>query len=215
MGSTSSTAPFRPSGASPSTSTRVRWSPSSAPEPVRAGSNAFGELYTRYYPKTRGFCLRKTSDPDLAQDIAQEAFARAFQRIEGFGGPKRFGGWVGTIAANLVTDHFRRKSTTNVSLEQVREGERLPSYEIDPLASINRESVRDVVRPALDKLNARQREALLLHEGVSCAEIGRRLGISAVAAESWPAAAAGCAGRSWPRPRHKSCSASGAWGWSR
>lgn len=147
---------------------------------------AFEELYTRYLPKVRAFCYRKTGSNELAQDIAQEAFTRAFERMEGFGGPKRFGSWVGTIAANLVTDHYRRKSTTDVSLEQVGEAERLPSEHNDPLANIERETARRVLRPALQKLQPRQREALLLREveGMSCAAVGEKLGISEVAVGS-------------------------------
>lgn len=147
---------------------------------------AFEELYTRYFPKVRAFCYRKTGNPELAQDITQEAFARAFERIDGFGGPKRFGSWVGTIAANLVTDHYRRKSTSDVPLDPAVDGDRLPSEDVDPLANIERENTRSIVRPALEKLKPRQREALLLHEieGLSCAAVGQRFGISEGAAES-------------------------------
>lgn len=146
---------------------------------------AFEELYTRYFPRVRAFCYRKTGNPELAQDITQEAFTRAFERIDGFGGPKRFASWVGTIAANLVTDHYRRKSTSDVPLDTGLETDRLAA-EDDPLADIERQSAREAVRPALDRLKPRQREALLLHEieGLSCAAVGRRFGISEGAAES-------------------------------
>lgn len=151
---------------------------------VSGSTEAFEELYRFYFPKVRGFCLRKIGKPDVAEDIAQEAFARAFARIDSFGGPKHFGGWVATIAANLCTDHFRRKRNTEVPLDD--SGERGPSYEIDPLRNIQRETTTQLIRLALERLEPRQREALLLHEvrGMTCAAVGDRLGISAVAAES-------------------------------
>lgn len=150
---------------------------------VAGDSTAFETLYTHYFPKVRGFCLRKLGSPDLAEDIAQEAFARAFERINDFGGPRHFGGWVGTIAANLCTDFLRRKKNTPIPLEDVGNG---PAYDEDPIRNIQQESTGKLVRLALEKLEPRHREALLLHEvkGMSCAAVGRQLGISEVAAES-------------------------------
>lgn len=176
----------------------VRVAPNGYPQPppsdevalvnasIDGSLGAFEELYTRYFPKIRAFCYRKTGNPELAADITQEAFAKAFERIDRFGGPKRFGSWVSTIAANLVTDHYRRKSTGDVPLDAALDGERLPADEIDPLQGVERDQMRRIVRPALDALQPRQREALLLHEieGLSCAALGQRLGISEVAAES-------------------------------
>lgn len=150
---------------------------------ISGDTQAFESLYTHYFPKVRGFCLRKLGNADLAEDIAQEAFARAFERITDFGGPRHFGGWVGTIAANLCTDHLRRKKNMPVPLEDPESG---PSYEVDPIRNLQRQDTGRLVRLALDKLEPRHREALLLHEvsGMSCAAVGRRLGISEVAAES-------------------------------
>ncbi len=155
-----------------------------AEESIAGCTQAFEELYGYYYPRVKGFCLRKTGNPALAEDIAQEAFARAFERISEFGGPKHFGGWVGTIAANLCTDHFRRKRNTEVSLDT--DSDRGPAYEVDPIRNIQRQDTSRLVRLALERLDPRQREALLLHEvkGLTCAAVGDQLGISEVAAES-------------------------------
>lgn len=155
-----------------------------AEESIAGCTQAFEELYAYYYPRVKGFCLRKTGNPALAEDIAQEAFARAFERITEFGGPKHFGGWVGTIAANLCTDHFRRKRNTEVSLDT--DSDRGPAYEVDPIRNIQRQDTSRLVRLALERLDPRQREALLLHEvkGMTCAAVGDQLGISEVAAES-------------------------------
>ncbi|HVE92158.1 MAG TPA: sigma-70 family RNA polymerase sigma factor [Actinomycetota bacterium] len=153
-----------------------------ADESISGSSQAFEELYTHYFPKVRGFCIRKLGNPHLAEDIAQEAFARAFERISEFGGPRHFGGWVGTIAANLCTDHLRRKKPS-VSIDQMEQG---PAYEFDPIRNVQREDTGRLVRLALEKLDPRQREALVLHEvkGMSCSAVGEQLGISEVAAES-------------------------------
>lgn len=151
---------------------------------ISGDTEAFEALYTHYFPRVRGFCLRKLGNRETAEDIAQEAFARAFERITDFGGPRHFGGWVGTIAANLCTDHLRRKKNMPVPLEDNESS--APAYEMDPIRNIQRQDTGRLVRLALDKLEPRHREALLMHEvkGMSCAAVGERLGISEVAAES-------------------------------
>lgn len=153
---------------------------------IAGNHRAFEHLYTHYYPKVRGFCLRKTSDPQLAEDITQEAFARAFERISDFGGPKHFGGWVGTIASNLITDHYRRKRNDDVPLDTDEERGNAPVYEMNPVRGLQESDTARLVRGALEKLDERQRAAILMHEirGLTCAAVGDHLGISEVAAES-------------------------------
>lgn len=153
---------------------------------IAGNERAFEQLYTHYYPKVRGFCLRKTSDPQLAEDITQEAFARAFERIADFGGPKHFGGWVGTIASNLITDHYRRKRNQDVPLDSDEERGNAPVYEMNPVRTFQETDTARLVRGALAKLDERQRDAILMHElrGLTCAAVGDYLGISEVAAES-------------------------------
>lgn len=147
---------------------------------------SFEQLYTHYFPKVRALCMRKVGNVTQAEDIAQEAFAKAFERISDFGGPRHFGGWVGTIAANLCTDHLRRRKPV-ASVDQMMESESgVPSYEIDPIRNVQRGETTRLVRQALLRLDPRQREALVMHEvrGLSCAAVGQQLGISEVAAES-------------------------------
>lgn len=147
---------------------------------------AFEKLYTHYYPRVRALCIRKIGSVHLAEEIAQEAFARAFERISEFGGPRHFGGWVGTIAANLCTDHLRRKKPV-ASVDQMMEIESgIPSYEVDLIKNVRRDDTSKLVKAAMQRLEPRQQQALLMHEvnGLSCAKVGEALGISEVAAES-------------------------------
>lgn len=152
---------------------------------IHGNAQAFEELYTHYFPRVRAFVLRKTGSRELAEDIAQEAFTKAFERISEFGGPKHFGGWVGTIAANLCTDHFRRKRNSEIAVDP-QDGEWGPPIQMDLLRNIQREDTSHLVRSALDRLEPRQRQALLMHEikGMTCAAVGEQLGITEVAAES-------------------------------
>lgn len=153
---------------------------------IEGCGDSFEQLYTHYFPKVRALCMRKIGNYAQAEDIAQEAFAKAFERIADFGGPRHFGGWVGTIAANLCTDYLRRRKPV-ASVDQMMETESgVPSYEIDPIKNVQRDETARLVRQALMRLDTRQREAIVMHEvrGLSCAAVGQQLGISEVAAES-------------------------------
>ena len=70
---------------------------------------AFDELYRRYYDRLARFCQRRVRDHHTAEEIAQEAFARALTALPDLGGDRRFYPWVSVIAAHLCTDWHRRQ----------------------------------------------------------------------------------------------------------
>ena len=99
-----------------------------APEPARAaaspaglhdlelsalaaagGRAAFGELVRRHGPGVRSLLRRMGADPALADDVAQDAFVAAFERIAEFRGEGTFAGWVKRIAARLYVRRWRRR----------------------------------------------------------------------------------------------------------
>ena len=79
-------------------------------EAARDGDvRAFEALYARYSPRTYALCLRMTGNEATAQDCLQEAFVKAWTRIDRFEGRARFGTWLHRIAVNEVLDHQRRE----------------------------------------------------------------------------------------------------------
>ena len=72
---------------------------------VAGGREAFGELVRRHGPAVRGLLRRMGAEPDLADDLAQDAFLTAFEQIAEFRGDGSFAGWVKRIAVRL---HIRR-----------------------------------------------------------------------------------------------------------
>jgi RNA polymerase sigma-70 factor (ECF subfamily) len=73
---------------------------------------AFDELYRRYHQRLLRFCRTRVGDPDEAEDIVQEAFARAWRALPRFGGERRFYPWLSVIAGHLCSDASRRRSRT-------------------------------------------------------------------------------------------------------
>jgi RNA polymerase sigma-70 factor (ECF subfamily) len=78
---------------------------------------AYGELVRRYQTSVFNVCYRLLGDRDEAQDLAQEAFMRAYQRLEMFDETRPFGPWIRRVAANLSVNHLKRRRPPVWSLE--------------------------------------------------------------------------------------------------
>lgn len=68
---------------------------------------AFGELYDRYARLVRAICYDETHDVSRAQDLAQEVFLRAYQKMNSLKEPEKFGPWLVAMTRNVCRE-FRR-----------------------------------------------------------------------------------------------------------
>jgi RNA polymerase sigma-70 factor (ECF subfamily) len=124
----------------------------------------FGTLFHRIYRVLD----RISGDPDLAADLAQEAFLKLYQR--GFL-PDSPEAWLISVAMNL----FRNARTTGKRRRQLL-SLAFPSPEVASLGSVERENHSQRVRRALDQLSERDRQILLLQaDGFSYREIAAGL----------------------------------------
>lgn len=83
-------------------------------ERVRRGdSAAFAHLVERHQRRLLGLLAHACGDAELAEDIAQEAFARAYQKLATFSGQSQFYTWLARIAMNLLFSDRRRKRLEN------------------------------------------------------------------------------------------------------
>jgi len=79
---------------------------------------AFQHLYDRYRDRLVHFIIRKTGDPDRAQDLVQEAFIRVTRHLHRFDTTKKFSTWIYTIASNLSKNELRNRSRSPLVLFQ-------------------------------------------------------------------------------------------------
>src|ERR1700754_5000679 len=70
---------------------------------------AFGELVRRHGSSVRGLLRRMGAQGAKADDVAQDAFLAAFERIAEFGGEGTFAGWVKRIAARQYLRRLQRE----------------------------------------------------------------------------------------------------------
>ncbi len=146
---------------------------------------AASALIQRYYPRVYSF-VSHLSGISRAEDLTQEAFARALEALPRFNGDYRFGPWVLRIAKNVCIDEARRDVHRAAPTDPVE----LPSLETAPRAddvweSMSRQLSTATVHRALTRLPKRQRTVLVLREleEMSYADIANMLGINSRAVE--------------------------------
>lgn len=86
---------------------------------AKAGeTDAFEALIMRYKALVSLVAFRQLGAEDQVEDVAQEAFVKAFLHIGELDDPARFKAWLLRITANLSLDHLRKKKHDGVSLDQ-------------------------------------------------------------------------------------------------
>lgn len=78
---------------------------------------AFRELLTRYERPVFSLVYRMVRDRTLAEDLAQEAFIRAFNAIDSYKTSYKFSNWIFKIANNHTIDYLRKRKLDTVSID--------------------------------------------------------------------------------------------------
>ena len=117
---------------------------------------------------------RMCGDPQLAEDAAQEAFIRAWQKLPGYQPRSPFRNWLYRIATNVALDMLRRERET-VDVDKVQ----LRTRTIGPEDSFDQSERAEFVREAVLALPPASRAVLVLreYEGLSYRQIAETLGI--------------------------------------
>lgn len=143
---------------------------------------AFSALVRAHSDSVYRTALAIVSDPDVAQDVSQEAFLKAFRALPGFRGDASFRTWVLTIAANAARGALRRSGRRReVDMESVPP---LESEETSPEEGAVQSDEAARARSALATLPEKQRLSVQLRveQGLSFREIGDVIGSSEGAA---------------------------------
>jgi RNA polymerase sigma factor (sigma-70 family) len=85
----------------------------------------FERLYDEMSGRVYGLCLRLTGDPALAEELAQEAFVRAWEKLGTFRGEARITTWMHRLTVNVVLNALRSRSRRRVRAEEPAALERL------------------------------------------------------------------------------------------
>jgi RNA polymerase sigma-70 factor (ECF subfamily) len=139
---------------------------------------AFEEIVKRYQRRVYGTAMRIVRRHDVADDIVQEAFLRAYQSLDRFDRQRPFGPWICRIAANLAVNHVRSPQAREEELPTTLA--EAPAGDHGPLSGMLETEGREVLDRAMDRLSAEQRAVFVLRvfEELSYQQIAETLGIS-------------------------------------
>jgi RNA polymerase sigma-70 factor (ECF subfamily) len=138
---------------------------------VQRGDNrAFDLLVLKYQHRILGLVSRYVQDADEVQDVAQEAFIKAYRALPGFRGDSAFYTWLYRIAINTAKNHLvwrsRRPPGADVEVEDAEHfesGGALRDLE-NPENALFGEELRAVVEAAIEELPEDLRTAVTLRE---------------------------------------------------
>jgi len=152
-------------------------------EAGRSGDDdALGSLVRRHHEAAFRVAVSLVGDDDLAQDVVQDAFMKAFRALAGFRGDSSFRTWLLTITANEARGALRRRGRRKETA--IEDAGEVASEEMGPAgaAIVAQEAGR--ARKMLEQLPEKQRMSVTLRieEGLSFKEIGEVIGSSEGAA---------------------------------
>jgi RNA polymerase sigma factor (sigma-70 family) len=136
---------------------------------INGDAEGFTELCRRYYPAMVAIAHSILGDRHLAEDAAQQSFAKAAVKLPQLKKETRFGNWLAVICRNIAKDIARRTenfhSTDDLSMIEAKSSD---------------DETAEVVRQAISKLSASARELVFLrfYDGMSYEQISAVLGIS-------------------------------------
>ncbi|MBD3182693.1 sigma-70 family RNA polymerase sigma factor [Candidatus Poribacteria bacterium] len=155
----------------------------------------FSIIMERYQDRIMRYIKGIVKNHDLAQDLTQETFLRAFRSRESYTPKAPFAAWIYRIATNLCYDEFRKKSFSKITslnksftfqLNEKGDEETMELHEMisdksmPPDEEIEKEEQRNRLRIAIQSLSEKHRTVIMMHiyQGMEYADIARELSCS-------------------------------------
>jgi RNA polymerase sigma-70 factor (ECF subfamily) len=153
---------------------------------ARAGElDAFEALYRRHQAGIYTFIRSQVGEPELAADLTQDTFVRAWQSLSRLRAVGAFRSWLHRIAANLVRDEVKsgRARLEMVASDLASDDGAMPEPaargDEGPVATLIGQELKTELWSALATLSPEQRGAVIMHhlEGMSMQEIAEATGV--------------------------------------
>jgi RNA polymerase sigma-70 factor, ECF subfamily len=136
---------------------------------VRGGQRAsFSELVKRHQRGLLRLSMRFMKDLDISQDVVQEAFIKAFEKLHLFEGRASFKSWLYQIAVNTARNKLRESRYDYSNIDDVN-----LSVSATAEKGLVHSAVSEIIQEQVDRLPFKQKTALVLrvYEDMSFAEI--------------------------------------------
>jgi len=146
---------------------------------LRGERDAYRVLVERHSRNVFRMAYRMTGNQQDAEEVVQEAFLRAYQKLKQFGGQANFGTWVYRIAANYAIDRIRARNVEQSRRQQPSRPQE-DGLEIDPMANAKdmapsperlaaSAEMAERMKEALDMLSPAERTAIVMRHWEGCA----------------------------------------------
>lgn len=139
---------------------------------------AYNGLVRRYQRRLTGFLSQLVGDIELAKELTQEAFIRAWSALERYDPSYRFSTWLFRIGHNLAIDHLRRRRLQTVPMvHEDRDGDEIQMVLLDrskdPLGHLQNSELAKALRRSIENLRPEYRKLVLFRHfaGLSYQEI--------------------------------------------
>lgn len=119
---------------------------------------ALAEIYNLYFKKLYRFIFYRVGHKEVAEDLTEELFLKAFAKLASITDNSAFEGWLYQIARNLVVDYYRQKRTT-IALEEI---ENTLEYETNVVDVVNLQSQQKVLLKLIKELAPEQQIVIKL-----------------------------------------------------
>ena len=134
---------------------------------LQGDQDAFSPLVKKYQKGVHTLAWRKIGDFHIAQEITQDTFLKAYQKLGTLKNPNQFPGWLYVIASNLCLDWLRRSRLPIESLDADNTNEvdkvSYSKYLAEKQEADADETRREVVKELLKKLPESERTVIMLH----------------------------------------------------
>ncbi len=136
---------------------------------------AFAQLYHAHVRRVYALCLRMTADVTFAEEMTQQAFIGAWEKLPAFRGESAFGSWLHRLAVNTVLMAFRARSRLSARVVFTDDPAALETPPLAPPAGIRLD-----LEQAIAALPPQARTVFVLHdvEGWQHSEIAEKLGVA-------------------------------------
>ena len=145
---------------------------------------AFSTLVKKYQRSVHSLAWRKIGDFHIAEDITQDTFLKAYQKLSTLKEPQSFASWLYVITANQCKAWLRKKQSWVQSLENTSSAQvekaTYSGYIIEENERVTEETQREIVKKLLAKLQESDRTVITLYYlgGMTYEEISNFLGVS-------------------------------------
>jgi RNA polymerase sigma-70 factor, ECF subfamily len=135
---------------------------------LKKDERAFEELVRRYQRPITNYIARMVGNYDLALDLSQDVFVKAFVALRTYNEAYKFGSWIFKIASNTVIDHLRKGGPVVSSLDKPINTED-DEIQIDPVyreiiadEQLEQSEMRGILSRLIERLPEAYREMIVL-----------------------------------------------------